>query len=147
MRAVASGPPKSKLKGTTKDAEFMEVSKDHSSSKHNKDDEQDNDSTGSSPIGKRRNFSRRLPVTERKTRKSDNYLETLRASASVPAKSKLKGTAEDREFREIRKNLFCRPDEEDDSGLYLNYHPATTIGYEGFDAGFNIPPVSIDYLI
>jgi hypothetical protein len=48
MCAVASGPPKSKLKGTTKDAEFMEVSKDHSSSKHNKDDEQDNDSTGSS---------------------------------------------------------------------------------------------------
>ncbi|GAU51656.1 hypothetical protein TSUD_414770 [Trifolium subterraneum] len=93
MRVVALGPPKSKLKGTTKDAEFMEVSKDHSSSKHNKDDEQDNDSTGSSPIGKRRNFSRRLPVTERKTRKSDNYLETLRASASVPAKSKLKGTA------------------------------------------------------
>ncbi|CAJ2635878.1 unnamed protein product [Trifolium pratense] len=106
--------------------------------KDNRDDKQDNDSTASSPVVKQRDHSRRLPATERKTRKS-NILETLRASSSAPPKSNLKGRTDDRDFKEIRKNLFCRPDEEDDSDFYLNYHPAASIGYEGLDINFHIP--------
>ncbi|XP_045808970.1 uncharacterized protein LOC123903122 isoform X2 [Trifolium pratense] len=106
--------------------------------KDNRDDKQDNDSTASSPVVKQRDHSRRFPATERKTRKS-NILETLRASSSAPPKSNLKGRTDDRDFKEIRKNLFCRPDEEDDSDFYLNYHPAASIGYEGLDINFHIP--------
>jgi len=49
---------------------------------------------------------------------------------------------DDLELTRVRKNLFCKPEEEDDNDFYLKYHPSQMIGYEGVVTAFEIPTVN-----
>ncbi|GAU49617.1 hypothetical protein TSUD_99940 [Trifolium subterraneum] len=74
--------------------------------------EKDNDSTASSPNvkGKKSLLERRPPTT-----------------------------VVERKAKTLKKGVLCRPEEDDDSDFYLNYHPSDTIGYEGCMFDFSIP--------
>jgi hypothetical protein len=71
-------------------------------------------------------------------------------TSSAPQKLRFKtyetGTSAENEYKRIKKNLFCHPEEHDDNDFYLNYHPSSIMGYEGFDFDFIIAEVSINYL-
>jgi hypothetical protein len=48
-------------------------------------------------------------------------------------------------YKWIKKNLLCQPEEDNDNDFYLNYYPSSIMGYEGFDFGFVIFEVNINY--
>jgi hypothetical protein len=52
-------------------------------------------------------------------------------------------TSVENEYKRIKKNLFYQPEKDND--FYLNYHPSSIMGYEGFDFGFVIFEVNINY--
>jgi hypothetical protein len=53
---------------------------------------------------------------------------------------------DDFELSEFYQEIVCKPEEDNDSDFYMNYHPAGTAGSEGPRRAFPIPEVSIDYL-
>jgi hypothetical protein len=59
-----------------------------------------------------------------------------------------KGNVEfdDFELSEFYQEIVCKPEEDNDSDFYMNYHPAGTAGSEGPRRAFLIPEVSINYL-
>ena len=82
--------------------------------------------------------------TERKASKT-NFTAVLGTNSAPPhdkTKSEGKRKTVDLEPNQVTKNLFCKPEEEDDNDVYLNYNPGQTIGYEGDTAAFEIPTVS-----
>jgi hypothetical protein len=69
-------------------------------------------------------------------------------SADEKCKKEEKGNDvfDDFELSEINQGIVCKPEEDNDSDFYMNYHPATTVGYEGPRRAFPILEVNIDYL-
>ena len=84
----------------------------------------------------------KVAKTEKKASKT-NFTADLGTNSAPPhTKSEGKRKMADLELNRVRKNLFCKPEEEDDNDFYLNYHPGQAIGYEGDAAPFEIPTVS-----
>jgi hypothetical protein len=95
---------------------------------------------------KRKHVAKRTTATERKETK--RKFTTTVGHTSAPPKMQHKtdwdGIMGENQYPRIRRNLFFHPEEEDDNDFFLNLHPSTLLGYEGTDAGFVIPDVSIN---
>jgi hypothetical protein len=95
---------------------------------------------------KRKHVAKRTSATERKETK--RKITTTVGQTSAPPKMQHKtdwdGIMGENQYTRIRRNLFLHPEEEDDNDFFLNLHPSTLLGYEGTDAGFVIPDVSIN---
>ena len=104
---------------------------------------QNYDSTASTPKVLRKEVHK-VANTERKASKTNFTADLGTNSAPLHVKTKSEGKRKlaDLELNQVRKNLFCKLEEEDDNDFYLNYHPGQTIGYEGDAAAFEIPKVS-----
>jgi hypothetical protein len=115
-----------------------------SSGDESEDDKVQNyDSTASTPKVLRK-VVHKVAKTERKASKT-NFTADLGTNSAPPhvkTKSEGKRKMVYLELNRVRKNLFCKPEEEDDNDFFLNYHPGQMIGYEGYDAAFEIPTVS-----
>jgi hypothetical protein len=111
----------------------------------------DNDSTASSPAVKRKAGKRKLPVpsaVEKKNKRASTSgckLKNMQPSFSA-ADEKGNDEFDDFELSEFYQEIVCKPEEDNDSDFYMNYHPASTAGSEGPRRAFPIPEVSIDYL-
>ncbi|PNX79742.1 hypothetical protein L195_g035730, partial [Trifolium pratense] len=106
------------------------------------EDSKDYDTTGSTPKQpKHKQPSKKFPATERKAGK-EKTCDNLGSSSAPPNLKYIKEwtrVLEDNQYKKIKKNLFCQPEEEDDNDFHINYHPSTPMGYEFFDTGVPIP--------
>ncbi|XP_039686369.1 uncharacterized protein [Medicago truncatula] len=98
------------------------------------------DSTASTPKVLRK-VVHKVAKTETKASKTKFTadLGTNSAPPHVKTKSEGKRKMANLELNRVRKNLFCKPEEEDDNDFFLNYHPGNPVGYEGDDVAFEIP--------
>jgi hypothetical protein len=111
-------------------------------------DTKDYDSTASTPKVERKHVAKKISTIGRKSTKCKFNINL--DTSSAPPKLRLKayetGKSAENEYKRIKKNIFCHPEEHDDNDFYLNYHPSSIMGYEGFDFDFIIAEVSINYL-
>lgn len=119
---------------------FMVLIGNSQSSHDESEDEkvQNYDSTASTPEVLRK-VVHEVAKTERKASKTNSTADLGTNSAPPHVKT---NSLPDLELTRVKKNPFCKPEEEDDNDFYLNYHPGHTRGYEGYDAPFEIPSVS-----
>ncbi|WJX13142.1 hypothetical protein P8452_03568 [Trifolium repens] len=61
-------------------------------------------------------------------------------SADEKCKQEEKGNDvfDDFELSQINQGIVCKPEEDNDSDVYMSYHPAATVGYEGSRRAFPI---------
>jgi len=82
--------------------------------------------------------------TEKKSSKSKSKLTMdyqWNPAPPVVNKSKGKGLLDEFQYTKNKKNLFCKPEEDDDQDFNLNYQQWTPIGYDSLANGFQIPEV------
>jgi hypothetical protein len=110
-------------------------------------DTKDYDSTASTPKVERKHVAKKISTIGKKSTKCKFNINL--DTSSAPPKLRLKayetGKSAENEYKRIKKNIFCHPEEHDDNDFYLNYHPSSIIGYECFDFGFVVPEVNINY--
>lgn len=88
---------------------------------------------------------KKFAQTKKKSSKSKSKLTMDYQTNSNPLvlnQSKGKCLLDDLRYNKIKKNLVCKPEEDDDQEFYLNYQPWTPIEYDGLTIGFEIPEVS-----
>ena len=121
------------------------ISRQSTPNNSGKDKADNYDSTASTPIADREKVIKKFAQTEKKASKSKTKLTLDNQTNSAPLvlnQSKGKGLLDDLQYNKIKKNLFYKPEEDDDHDFYLNYQPWTPIGYDGLFGGFDIPEVS-----
>ncbi|KEH25849.1 Ulp1 protease family, carboxy-terminal domain protein [Medicago truncatula] len=85
---------------------------------------------------------KKFAQTKKKSSKSKSKLTMDYQTNSNPLvlnQSKGKCLLDDLRYNKIKKNLVCKPEEDDDQEFYLNYQPWTPIEYDGLTIGFEIP--------
>ncbi|KEH36757.1 Ulp1 protease family, carboxy-terminal domain protein [Medicago truncatula] len=117
-------------------SELVILSSSQSSHDESEDEKVQNyDSTASTPEVLRK-VVHEDAKTERKASKTNSTADLGTNSAPPHVKT---NSLPDLELTRVKKNPFCKPEEEDDNDIYLNYHPGQTRGNEGYDAPFEIP--------